>query len=253
MKFQGIKNNFLLLLFIPFIFNISDFTGVKCTQKNIENRVKIVFEIGNFEYKEENNLWQITKIQGCYKKDKFKVPYYIKKIYFPDYGDNITVNVNMARLKEEKFPMISKIKMNKERKQSIEIVRHYDESCYILKYIEIKYYPFVYDADTQQILIINKAEVTLNYDYTGTLEIHFKNNIKREKLKIYPNPAQKGKNIKIDLMNGKEVKIYNISGKMIKKTSVDNGYLNIQDLNCGIYIVVYKNNDTIYSGKIAIK
>ncbi|MGB0982119.1 MAG: endonuclease [Winogradskyella sp.] len=79
-------------------------------------------------------------------------------------------------------------------------------------------------------------------------------NVKKEDIKIHPNPAKNKLNI--TLHNGIETKIeiYNVLGKRVLKKQINTTTsLNISALKSGIYLVKLNQNDTIITKKLIVE
>ncbi len=79
------------------------------------------------------------------------------------------------------------------------------------------------------------------------------NEIKENKIKIYPNPASDKLTISSN-SNISELNIYNISGSLIQKTKCDNKVINIDvsDLKPGIYLLHSVTRNEVYINKFII-
>lgn len=77
----------------------------------------------------------------------------------------------------------------------------------------------------------------------------------KNKIEIYPNPAQDFLKFKGDFLNNIEVKIYSIDGKLVKNDSISkiSNILNISDLTKGAYVVIIKSGKNHYTHKLIKK
>jgi serine protease len=88
------------------------------------------------------------------------------------------------------------------------------------------------------------------------LALNTENKIVSEKYdwKIYPNPANgflQIENISNELANNSKLKVYDLSGRIILESSLANqsNYLNISNLNTGVYLIEILNESKIYRTK----
>lgn len=74
----------------------------------------------------------------------------------------------------------------------------------------------------------------------------------KNKIEIYPNPAQNFIKFKGDFSDNIEVKIYSTDGKLVKENIIKNVVkkLSISDLSKGVYIVIIKLGENHYTHKL---
>lgn len=72
-------------------------------------------------------------------------------------------------------------------------------------------------------------------------------NFSLNSLKVYPNPANSIVNFQG--FEG-EVKVYDISGKNVKTSTTNSGSIDVSNLDAGVYILSFTNEDDVYNTKI---
>ncbi len=90
--------------------------------------------------------------------------------------------------------------------------------------------------------------VFLKYGTTNSIQ-----NFQSNPLKIYPNPVQKGQNIKWNLTGEFDISINDLSGKVVYQQSLlTQNTLQIPNLPEGTYIIQFRNDANIKVGKLVI-
>lgn len=75
-----------------------------------------------------------------------------------------------------------------------------------------------------------------------------------EGFRLFPNPVTDGKVFIVTKKNGvKKVIIYNVLGKVVMQKQISATYLNVDDLDAGVYIIKVTENGKTVTRKLVIK
>jgi hypothetical protein len=74
-----------------------------------------------------------------------------------------------------------------------------------------------------------------------------------EQINMFPNPASLGNKVNISNMANAQVQILDAKGQLIRKTTLNNGELDISGLTIGTYFVQLINNEQRIVKKMLIQ
>jgi hypothetical protein len=104
------------------------------------------------------------------------------------------------------------------------------------------------DSDKFDELLIGNSRGGLQLFNLKTLDLD-----DNKKLKLYPNPANKGDNIYIEnLQNIDKAEIFSSTGMKIS-SQLNTEYISTENLQFGVYIILIESNNQRFSGKLIIK